>query len=351
MAKTETLVNMLNAIRGVCSPTYKDRVPLATQENITAVGNPLTEYKDSMNEFLTTLINRIGLTLIRNKEFNNPLSILKQGGLPLGLDIQDIYVNPAEATEYNVKSTDLLSQTVPDVKSVYYRQNRRNRYCVTITKSDIKTAFTSFDSLDKLITGITNSLYSGNYIDEFLLCKNLFASAFENGKIKYTELATPTDEQTGKAFVKTLRNAYNNFKYPSSAWNVWADLQTDDDKKKKPVITWTNPEDIRVVITSEIESTLDVEVLASAFNMDKTVLLGNILTVDNFGVDSKGVASRVNAVIFDKTFTQIWDTENSFEVFNNPSNLTQNLYYHVWQTYATSPFANALAIVSPATTA
>ena len=70
MANTETMVNVLNTIRANASPSYQERVPQATQDNITAVGNPLLEYNATMNEFLTSLVNRIGLVIVRNKELN-----------------------------------------------------------------------------------------------------------------------------------------------------------------------------------------------------------------------------------------------------------------------------------------
>lgn len=118
MATTETMINVLNTIRANASPTYQERVPQATQDNITAVGNPLLEYNATMNEFLTSLVNRIGLVIVRNKELNNPLAILKQGEMPLGKDIEEIWTNPAKAETFNPQSTDLLKRKLPDTKTI-----------------------------------------------------------------------------------------------------------------------------------------------------------------------------------------------------------------------------------------
>ena len=52
-------VNILNAIRGVASQDYQNRVPVATQNNIEQVGNPIMEYQATENEFLDLLVNRI----------------------------------------------------------------------------------------------------------------------------------------------------------------------------------------------------------------------------------------------------------------------------------------------------
>jgi hypothetical protein len=342
MATKDTIVNMLNTIRANGTPTYRERIPQATIDNITSVANPLMTYADSLNEFLTTLINRIAFTIVRNRDYHNPLEILKQGSMPLGFDIQEIFTNPAEAQAYNVKSTDLLAQTIPDVKTCYHRLTRRDRYSVTVSNEDIKTAFTSYDNLGNMIDSIVNTLYSGNYVDEFILAKQLFSNALENNKLIPVVTNDINDETSAKAFVRTARQMYRNFSFPSSSWNSWS----ISGGTGKPCITWCNPEDIRLIITAELESYLDVDVLSVAFNMDKAQLLGQTLVVDDFGTMSDGTQSKLHAVIMDKAYTQIWDNERIIKQFDNGSNLTMNYYYHVWQTYSVSPFANAVGFVT-----
>lgn len=55
MASNETLVNAMNAIRSISTPTYQERIPQATKENISNIANPLLEYTPVMNEFYTIL--------------------------------------------------------------------------------------------------------------------------------------------------------------------------------------------------------------------------------------------------------------------------------------------------------
>lgn len=338
MASQESLQNVLNTIRANATPTYQNRIPVATQSNLTEVGNPILEYQDSMNEFLTALVNRIGLVLVHNKELKNPLSILKQGGeYPLGIDVEEIFTNPAEAETYDRKSTDLLAQKDPDVKAAYHRLNRKDRYTVSIAKDTLSQAFTDWQKLDKLVNTIVNSLYSGNYLDEFVLCKQLFASAIENNKI-VTQVVNPViDETSAKNFITVARTLYNNFSFPSSSYNAY-NLSGGSGKE---VTTWTPNEDVRFIIRSDIEAIVDVNVLASAFNMEKTQFLGQRLLVDNF--DS---ATNCLAIMCDKSFTQIYDNMTDSTSFFNASNLVWNYYYHVWQTYSVSPFANAVAFIT-----
>lgn len=337
MATTKTLVSALNAIRANASEDYQNRVPVATQTNLADVGNPILTYSATMNEFLNLLVNRIGLVIVHNRELRNPLAILKSGEMPLGMDVEEIAANPAKAETYNAASTDLLKQKIPDVKAAYHRLNRQDKYTVTIRNQQLRQAFTSWEKLEGLIAAIVNSLYSGNYLDEFILTKQLFSSAVTNNKIKKETVTAITDEASAKAFITKARLLFRNFGFPSSSYNAWAQIGGTGD----PFITWTPPEKINMIIRSDIESYVDVNVLAAAFNMDKTTFLGNVLVVDNF--DS---AENCVAVMCDKAYTQIYDNLTEMTEFYNAENLSWNYYYHVWQTYSVSPLANAVAFVT-----
>ena len=337
MASTKTLVNSLNAIRTSASEDYQNRVPVATQTNLAEVGNPILTYSATMNEFLNLLVNRIGLVIVHNRELRNPLAILKSGEMPLGMDVEEIAANPAKAETYNAASTDLLKQKIPDVKAAYHRLNRQDKYTVTISNQQLRQAFTSWEKLEGLIAAIVNSLYSGNYLDEFVLTKQLFASAVANNKIKKETVTAITDEASAKDFITKARLLFRNFGFPSSNYNAWAQVGGTGE----PFITWTPPEKINMIIRSDIEAYVDVNVLAAAFNMDKATFLGNVLVVDNF--DS---AENCVAVMCDKAYTQIYDNLTEMTEFYNAENLSWNYYYHVWQTYSVSPLANAVAFVT-----
>lgn len=329
-------VKIMNAIRANASATYQERVPQATRDNIAAVANPILEYQATTNEFLSALINRIGLTVVRSRDFRNPLSVLKQGDIPLGKDIEEIWTNPAKAEAFDPVSTGLLTRKLPDTKAIFHRMNRQDKYKVSISNPQLKMAFVSWDKLEALISSIINSLYSGNYYDEYVLCKNLFASAITGDKIKTETVGTINSEATAKAFITKAREYFTNFAFPSSAYNAYTPSQGED-----AVVTWTPNEDVRFIIRSDINAFVDVNVLASAFNMDKADFLGKTLIVDDFGS-----ATNCYAVMCDKAYTQIYDNYREMTEFFNGETLTWNYYYHVWQTYSVSLLCNAIAFTA-----
>lgn len=336
------LVTLLNTIWDNASAEYQARVPQATRTNLSEIGNPLIEYTALANEFLDALVNRIGMTIVNSKIARNPLSILKKGSMPLGQDVQDIFVNMAKGKQYDVASNDLLTNVKPDVKAAYYRLNRQNKYSVTITEELFRQAFTSYDALNNLINGIVNSLYSGDNQDEFILMKQLVTSSVTRGLVKCIKVTQPADEATGKAFIKSLRINSSLMKFPSSDFNQYmqyAQMQGVEDNK--PVVTWTPIENQVVIVTAATLETVGVDVLAAAFHMEKADFMQRVVEVDKFDDDGK-----ILCLVCDEAFFQVWDNMQTMRSFDNTENLTRKYTLHKWQTLAVSPFANAVCFVT-----
>jgi hypothetical protein len=334
------VVTLLNTIRANATPTYTERVPEATRTNITAVGNAVLDYSLVTNEFLTTLFNRIGMTVINSKIFKSPLAKFKQGGSPYGHCTQEIYINPAVGTTFNSASTDLLAQSKPVIGTAYHEVNLQNKYTVTLDKLMLKRAFVSIAAFDEFFTKCINSLYSGFNIDDYLTMKNLLNTAVSGGKVTKIELNPISSEATAKEFVTVARTLFLNFQSASASYNKYSTLVSGADD----MVTWSDPEDIRLILRSDVGAFLDVNVLANAFNIDKSSLLGQSTFIDSFGTGGE----KIIGFMFDKSFMACYDNEKQITDFPNPSNLTFNFYFHVFQTYSLSPFANAVAFVEPA---
>ena len=334
-------VNAFNLIRDNSTTAFQELVPSATLENISTISNILfnDSYTPQLNEFVGNLVNRIALTMIKNKSFNNPLQVFKKGSVPLGTDIQEVYENPAIAEQYeysNSSMAKLLTITNPDTHVAYYRLNRKDMYTKTLPRVGLQQAFVSWDKFEEFISSIVNSLYSGNYIDEFKLTKALIDGAYDNNKVIVETVTNVTDSATAKAFVKKVRNLFSQFRFPSTEWNSYSKF-TNGEKK---VTTWTDEDRIFLIVKASVMSEIDVEVLANAFNLDHAKLLGRVLEVDSF--ENK----EILAVLCDESFIQIYDNNLRFDEFYNARTMTYNEYLHAWGTFAISPFANAVIIAT-----
>ena len=332
---------VFNVIRADSSKVFMETLPSATADNINTISNILFNdaYQPMLNEFVNNLINRIALTIVRNKSYDNPLSIFKKGSVPLGTDIQDIYENPANAEQYEYSNTamaKLLTITDPDTHVAYYRRNRQDMYTKTIPREVLQGAFVSWDKFEEFIQGITTSLYSGNYIDEFKYTKELIDGVYNQGKIKCEVVSNPVDAATSKAFLKKVRALYTKMSLPSTQYNSYS-LFTNSGKS---VTTWTDKERIVLIITADALANIDVEALASAFNIDKADFMGRVITVDAFDND------EIVAVMCDEAFLQIYDNLFRFDEFYNARVMAWNEYLHAWGTFAVCPFANAVCLTT-----
>lgn len=329
---------LFNFVRQNASGNFKEVIPEANDGNISDIANILFNdaYQPLLNEFVSNLINRIGLTIIRNKSYNNPLALLKKGSTPLGTDIQDLYENPAEAEQYAIDNTEmakLLTITDPDTKVAYYRRNRKDLYTKTIAREALQGAFVSWAKFEGYIGMITQSLYSGCYIDEFKYTKGLVAGAFANNKAIYEKVTAVTDAATAEAFVLKARDIFDGMTFPSDSYNAYSKMSGD----AKKVTTWTDPSRIVLLIRADVLNKVSVKVLAAAFNMKEADFMGRVIKVDKFDDDNK-----VLGVICDEAFFQIYDNIFRFDEFYNARTMSWNEYLHVWETFAICPFANAV---------
>lgn len=332
------MVNVLNAILSNASADYQARVPEATQNNISEVGAAIMNFQATENEFLNALVNKIAMTIVSNKTFKNPLSILKKGSVPLGRNIEEIYTNPATGTTFDPSGAKLLERSIPDTKAIYHSMNRQGQYKATVSKAMLIQAFTSYSALEQLLNSIVNSIYSGDNLDEYMLMKELFASAIEGGKLKTIEVGKVGDTSSAKDFVKAIKTVGQSMEFPSSTFNSYYDINKDTDAK--PVITWTPKEDQILIIRNDVSVDVDVELLANAFNVSYAELKQRTLTVDGFGS-----AENCGAILCDKSFVRVYDNLQQMESFHNGEGLYDNYIYHHWQTYSLSLFANATAFM------
>lgn len=332
----------LNTIRANNSQGYQERIPEATKENFSEVGKKIMEFEADTNEFLAALVNRIGFVEASNRRFKNPLSILKTGGMPFGTTIEEIYTNPVKAKQYDGNEVgDLLSIEKPDVKTIYHTKNRENKYPVSINMVKLQEAFTSPDALKSFYeSSILNAMYSGDEMDEFLLMKAAVSTAIAEGRVVTMEIEYDGEEQTSKNLVKVLKTLSGDFLFPKTCFNGYNKLNAEaiQAQTATEVITWTPAANQVVLVRTDVDASTDVEVLAKAFNMEKTDFLKRKFVVDDFG------DADTLCMICDENMFKFKDVFYQLRSFNNGSNLTMKWWLHHHQVISLSLFGNAVAI-------
>jgi predicted transcriptional regulator len=323
MAITDHIVlATLDAIRAGASTDYADRVPQATRDNITAVGNAITEYTTLTNEFTNALIGKIGKTIVSSKLATNVLAPFKSGKLYTGSDVEEIFLEMLSATNFDeTGATPMARKQATNTKIMYHRQDRQDEYKVTISHAQVQNAFHSLATLEEFINKQIEAMYSGANYDEFILMKNILAG----GTYKEYEVEDLTEEAHSKAFVKTVRKAMADIKFVSTDYNVAG------------VKTFTDPKDAVLIVNKDVIASTSVDVLAGAFNLGKVDFEPKIVVVDNFGT-----LADTFGVLIDRNFFRVFDTKQEVASIFNPQGLFTNYYFHVWQILSRSNFTNAV---------
>lgn len=354
MNPSEGLVTSLNAIREMSvkeGKAYHEYVPIINSTtDIGALAQPILNFVNVRNDFMSMLINKIVATKFEVKYFKNPLQVLEGDEMPLGYATEDIYINPAKGRRMNVEDfAGLLAKYEADVKVQYNHINMDLQYPVTVSYTQLKKAFISWSSLEKFIDALSMSLYNGAYIDEFRFTKNLIGGAYLKNQVQYQVVNGVNTEANAKAFVTKMRELYLNMQMPSTKYNAWNKVGGEG----RPVETWSLPENLVFVIRNDILAYIDVNVLATAFNVNKTDLLGRILPVDNFSAfDADGNeifdGSNIIGFIGDKSWFRIQRQDMFVEEFRNPNNRTYQMYLNLIKQYQYSLFANGIVICTTA---
>lgn len=350
-AATPNLVDMLNVIRDNASTAYQERVPEATQDNIAEVGNPIVTLPATLgNEFLSALANMISMQIITSKMYNNPLKEFKRGFLEYGETIEEIFVNLVKAEPYYLEALkvnpgvgdgmtdweDALKRRLPDVMAVFHKRNRQDKYPVTVSNDDLRTAFLSYTNLGNLVIKIVEALYSSDEYDEFLLMKNIFFEAGIRGALYPVKIKPVTSKDTAEDALIAFRGQALNMRFMSDQYNFMG------------VKTFTPMEDIVIFILASWLPYIDVKALAAAFNMEKADFLGRVIPVDDFG--GLETSAGVVAIMADKEWFMVYDNFMNMTEMYNPARLYWNYFLHHWQTLSYSPFKNAIAFVTEAPT-
>ena len=136
---------------------------------------------------------------------------------------------------------------------------------------------------------------------------------------------------------------------PSTKYNAWNKVKGGDLALK----TWSDPSDIIVMISADVEAKLDVEVLAAAFNMSKADFLGRVIVVDDFSQynEDGSVAvdgSGIQAAILDRAWFKIKTQDFAMDEFYNANNRTWQYYLNDVRMVNYSLFANAVVFATEA---
>ena len=349
-----TTYDIINTIRANATLEYQNLVPEVNDVvGLRKVGDVLYGYPAMANQFINALINRIASVRVKSATFNNAYAELKKGYLEYGETVEEVFVGIAKAREFNVEKAEKreFKRTVPNVKSAFHIMNYKVQYPITIQEVDLRQAFQTESGVQDLIAKVIESVFIANEYDEYLLFKYLLIKAISKGKMYPVSIGNGDLKQCASKF----RGMSNQLTFMSDKYNAYG------------VTTNTSKNSQYIFMDSMFNAEYDVNVLASAFNMDKAEFSGKLKLIDDWTTfdnerfsaiiensdcmevvtqDELNLMKNVKAVLIDEEWFQVYDNHDKMTETYVASGQYWNYFYNVWKTVSSSPFSNAIVFVT-----
>jgi hypothetical protein len=317
---------IIDDIRLAGTNDFQQRIPSATQAGVTQVMKHLFDPMNGryLNDFMWNLVNRIGLTVMAQNSFENPLNIFKKENLFWGSTVQENAVRWIKAQGYTDDATDLLKLHRPEGASWYHTQNRKDQYEISWVYDEARSAFTDEYGLNQLMARIMRTPANSDNNDELQIMLMLIAF-YEKylGFYKVHLDNVPSDETTAKTLLKAIRSQAGYMRFPSTQYNA---LNVPD------IPAFADPSDMVLFITPDYNASLDVDALAAAFQISKAEVPYRVIEVPSFYIPG------AVALLVSREWYQCRDTLYNVTNFYNGQQLSDTYYLNHWGIYGVSPF-------------
>lgn len=335
-------VQLLNTVRKYAPNDYQRRIPIATQGNVKQVLESMNQYMPNWDVFWNVFVGRIGRVQINDRmNFTNPLGFLKKPMLRYGMTIQEIQTNLIKARTYDKDDLNVFGREgrEPEIYQQFHTQNRMDKYELNIPMEDVlRGSFIEGESIATFYNSLTEVPIASANNDEYLLMRNLLKeydelSGFYNVQVPAVSRANTREQndEAGISIIAAMRSLYTKLKYFRPEYTPLG--------RATGAVTKTNR--VIAIIDADTEAILKAGVTAYAFNEDNQNLIADqIVVLDQLPFEG------VQAILVDEDWFQVADTLSPMMLQSplNPSNMSYNYFYHIWQVMSYSNFLNAIML-------
>ena len=335
-------VTFLNSVAKEMTAEYNDRIPTATQENLSEISETISQYPTLKNDFIKQLTNLVAKTVVISRQYSHKYKFLHKGSLPYGTTIEmiiaDVVKGKTFTENFGTANTDigsLLSKEENQVKVEYIQRNVQLKYKNTISTLQLMGAFRSENGLSELVNALATRIVNSMELDEELLIQKAINSVEGGAKAVITGYVSMTENEKAKALTKSIMVNTAKMEFLTNKYN------------KSGVHTFSKPNELVIFATPETQAMIDVELLASTYHMDKAEVSQRIVLVPEFMKvtgDDEVVDSETLAIIMDVNAIQLYDNLNTSGTFENPDGLYTNIFYHSWKTVGVCNHFNSMRI-------
>lgn len=357
---------ILNTIRDQIGGMFRASTPLVEDaQSAKAYGQYVTGAGDPRNAFMDALINRIARVMCLVKSYDNHLKKFKKGLLGPGEVVENVWVGLVLPEGYSAHPENpgtVYALNVPDSQISMHPVNSKLIYEITRNDDELEMAITT--DLYSFIAKIVDQLYNSAFWDEEILMKYTLCRAILDNWDNVTVAVPALDKTTSNDVLSIMKETSMNLEWMSSEYNPAG------------VPTHTPIEDQYFFLTNKASAIIDVNSLASAYNleyrnfiaareklksfnmstdeqtrldhiMSETVSAGLVPGYTAFTTGEKEKLGRIVGATIDKDFFFIFDKVFKMATKYNEKYMYTNIFLNIWKVYSYNPFANIVVYAEP----
>lgn len=283
------------------------------------------------------MLDKVGKQITIDGDFQDKLPELDGDELPLGKTIEEYFIDLTLPTAYDSSAEEeALARYLPSVESVAYSYTLGRKVIpTTIPFNDVERACINPEVAGSVAAKVMERLRNSQSIYKYACKKQLLgnvitkAEAITNTPCS-TVLAAPVDTSTGEAFIKSVKAQVENASFANEGNSLGQGL------------IGAAPEGSLVLyIKKGAMPSIEVDVEAGAFHMDKVAMPCKVKVVDDFG----GANAKFYAMLVDergiklhKGYEAVRDNQNgladhiSYFLHSEFTGfISKNTFVHIWK--------------------
>lgn len=285
-------------------------------------------YTPSTESELGSMIGKIAEQVIREVTAEDRLAVFDKRPVDNGDTIEQVVVKLADAQAYDSTGAGALSRKTPSMIVKYFKDWNRVKFETTVDTSKIRKVLQTGKGVGDISSKLVSVLGESDKYEKYTQVKNLLAWGRQDGTGKVLKLYNTVSYGASgidyKGILKAIKNVVSGMKFVNS------DFNTSSTKRS------TLPNDIYILMPYELKNAMDVDELASVFNLTKDELDAHIIELDT-SVATISTKDTYSIYIVDRN--AILDYTRLYEMADqkNADGLFWNYFLHVERMYGISP--------------
>lgn len=338
-------------------------------DSMTNLYSALTSNMTRKNEFVQSLVNPTFVNLFYSKLYEDKLAYFLNGDLTEGDSIQQIYVQRSLRKgfgehfdpEHNTVEGDLIARVRPVVTNNIITVNFQHKFKVSIDMRELRKAMLQeyglYEFVGQLLTANINGANKQEFDDIHGLLDNLeektyMVDAYKSQKMpKGVIVQAMEHENKDTIFVEVSKDdpldlTEKIIQYVGDFEEYSKDFNIVGTTKEEAIETFSNKNDLVLILTNKSKAKMNVRALAQTFNIDIIDLPQRVLSVKKFNnlnltdynttLDTH--SNEIQAILMDKDLIQCWDTFKETGQFTNVEGKFYNSFLHHEGIKAICPF-------------